>query len=86
MLLLEAEGAATLARPALSRMMMRFAVAEDVAPWMPEVASMWLLVTASVVAGASYQLADPVISRGLASCPPLYRLLRAPSKYHYLAR
>jgi hypothetical protein len=43
-------------------MMMRFAVAEDVAPWMPEVASMWLLVAASVVAGALYQFVAPVIA------------------------
>src|SRR5690606_6763429 len=56
-------GSATDARPLLSRMIKRFAVAEDVAPWMPLVASMWLLAAASVVAGASYQLVAPVIAR-----------------------
>src|SRR5690606_34976701 len=43
-------------------MMRRLAVADDVAPWMPLVASMWLLAAASVVAGSSYQLLAPVMA------------------------
>src|SRR5690606_2419138 len=56
-------GVANCARPAESRITRRFAVADDVAPWMPEVASMWLLAAASVVAGASHQLLPPVMAR-----------------------
>src|SRR5690606_8180785 len=61
----ELVGSATDARPLLSRMIKRFAVADDVAPWMPEVASMWLLAAASVVAGASYQFVVPVMALSL---------------------